>query len=78
MKTELYDVGGIWFIVILIIIILKFAINMAWVAAATLAALGLLYYLSKDDNNPKCPYCKSFIKKYASQCPKCKTNLGWE
>jgi len=50
---------------------------MAWVAGAA-ALLGLLYWLSRDDDQPRCPHCKSFVKKYASRCPRCRAKLGWE
>jgi len=50
---------------------------MAWVAAAI--ALGAIaYLLSRNDDQPRCPYCKSFVKKYASRCPRCRSKLGWE
>ena len=38
---------------------------MAWVVAALAVASALAYILSKDTNQPRCPYCKSFVKKYA-------------
>ena len=51
---------------------------MAWVAAALLIAGALAYVLSKDDDQPRCPNCKSFVKKYALRCSKCGAKLGWE
>ena len=50
---------------------------MAWVAAAAVL-LGLAYLLSGDDDKPRCPNCKSFVKKYAANCPRCRAKIGWE
>ncbi|MGI0072416.1 MAG: hypothetical protein ACREA3_01215 [Nitrosotalea sp.] len=50
---------------------------MAWVVGA--AILGAIaYILSKDDDQPRCPNCKSFVKKHAKRCPRCYAKLGWE
>lgn len=50
---------------------------MAWIAAAAVI-LGIIYYLSKDDEQPRCPNCKSFVRKHSSHCPRCRARLGWE
>jgi len=33
---------------------------MAWILTAGVILTGLAYYLSKDDETPRCSYCKSF------------------
>ena len=43
-----------------------------------LLAAGVIYYLSKDDETPRCPYCKGFVKRNARKCRKCNAKLGWE
>lgn len=50
---------------------------MAWVAAVAILA-GVAYYLSKDEETPRCPYCKGFVRRYARKCKKCQVKLGWE
>ena len=51
---------------------------MAWVVAVLAVAGALAYLLSKDTNQPRCPHCNSFVKKYARRCPRCYAKLGWE
>ena len=50
---------------------------MAWVAAA-IAIGAIAYLLSGNDEKPRCPYCKSFVKKYAKRCTRCRAKIGWE
>ena len=51
---------------------------MAWVLAGAGILATLAYVLLKDDEQPRCPYCNSFVKKYARRCPQCRAKLGWK
>ena len=50
---------------------------MAWVAAGAIIVTALAYILTRDDEQPRCPHCKSFVKKYSKKCSKCSAKLGW-
>ncbi len=51
-------------------------ILLAWVLPLLLGAAAIAYLASKDDN-PRCPYCKAFVKKNSPACNACGAKLGW-